>query len=258
VAPMPHDLKFALAGLLVGTLVGFSGMGGGSVMTPLLILLGLPANSAVASDLAYSAITKAVGSVSHRQKKNIDWGLAMWLGIGSVPGAIIAVATVGHKIKNSDLQTALGVMLIIAGIAILYRLLSTLNDEARVVSSGPVPMTGKRKAIAISIGFAGGFAVALTSIGSGSVFAIVLMTCFPIAARRIVGTDIFHATLLLFAATGAQLLLTDNVKFGVVGALLVGSVPGVLIGSQFSGKLPERPLRLALASVLLVSGSLLV
>jgi uncharacterized protein len=258
VALMPHDLKFALAGLLVGTLVGFSGMGGGSVMTPLLILLGLPANSAVASDLAYSAITKAVGSVSHRQKKNIDWGLSMWLALGSVPGAVIAVATVGHKIKNDQLQTALGVMLIIAGVAILYRLLRTLNDAARELSLGPVPMTRQRKAIAVGIGFAGGFAVAITSIGSGSVFAIVLMTCFPIAARRIVGTDIFHATLLLIAATGAQLLLTDNVKFGVVGALLVGSLPGVLIGSQFSGKLPERPLRLALATVLLVSGSLLV
>ena len=142
--------------------------------------------------------------------------------------------------------------------AILYRLLRTLNDAAREVSLGPVPMTPRRKMIAAGIGFAGGFAVAITSIGSGSVFAIVLMTCFPIAARRIVGTDIFHATLLLIAATGAQLLLTDNVKFGVVGALLVGSLPGVLIGSQFSGKLPERPLRLALASVLLVSGSLLV
>jgi uncharacterized membrane protein YfcA len=255
---MPSDLKFALAGLLVGTLVGFSGMGGGSVMTPLLILLGLPANAAVASDLVYSAVTKSVGSVSHGVKKNVDWTLGLWMALGSVPGAVLAVGTVGHKIKNQDLQTALGVMLIIAGGAILYRLLRTVNDAARAVCVGPVPMTAKRRAVAVSIGAAGGFAVALTSIGSGSVFAIVLMTCFPLAARRIVGTDIFHATLLLIAASGAQFVFTDNVKMGVVGALLVGSLPGVLIGSQFSGKLPERPLRLALATVLLVSGSLLV
>src|SRR4051794_12863115 len=105
---MPSDLKFALAGLLVGTLVGFSGMGGGSVMTPLLILLGLPTSSAVASDLVYSAVTKTVGSVSHGRKANVDWRLGLWMAVGSVPGAIFAVAAVGHKLKNDQLQKYLG------------------------------------------------------------------------------------------------------------------------------------------------------
>jgi hypothetical protein len=257
---MDADAKFIAVGLVVGTLVGFTGMGGGTLTTPLLILFGLPPVKAIGSDLLYSAITKTVGSVSHARQRNVDWSIALWLAAGSVPASVLGVFTVS-RIETAMgggsqalLQELLGGMLILAGLVIVGRIVfaGRLRRPA-----GTLTLTRGKRALAVAIGAVGGFGVGLTSIGSGTLFAIVLMTTFPLAARRVVGTDVFHAALLVWAA-GLAHAASGNVQFGTVAALLVGSVPGVLVGSRLTGLLPERPVRLALGSVLLLSGGLLV
>jgi uncharacterized membrane protein YfcA len=260
---MTPDLKYAVAGLLVGTLVGFTGMGGGSVMTPLLIFLGLPATKAIGSDLVYASITKLLGSYRHARRHHVDWRIAAWLATGSVPAAILGVFTVGGikdamggRSADQFLQQILGVMLILVGASIIWRIVRRRHAAERD-TSGIFTWTTRRKLLTVLIGALGGFGVGLTSIGSGTLFAIMLMTAFPIAAQRVVGTDIFHATLLVGAA-GVAHAAQGNVAGLAVLWLLVGSLPGVWIGSQWTGKLPERPMRLALGSVLMLSGALLV
>jgi uncharacterized membrane protein YfcA len=248
---------------VVGALVGFTGMGGGTVTTPLLILFGLPPVKAIGSDLIYSAITKTIGSASHARQKHVDWRVALWLAAGSVPASVLGVFTVS-RIRDamgggSDalIQQLLGGMLIVAGIVVVARIVFADRLKKHAVDEGPVEMTRRRRVIAVTVGAVGGFGVGMTSIGSGTLFAIVLMTTFPLAARRVVGTDIFHAAMLVWAA-GLAHAVGGNVQFGTVAALLVGSVPGVLAGSRLTGRLPERPVRLALGSVLMLSGGLLV
>ena len=259
--PQTPDLKYVFAGLLVGTLVGFTGMGGGSVMTPLLIFLGLPATKAIGTDLLYAAITKSLGSYQHARRKHVDWRIAGWLACGSVPAAFLGVFTVGalKDAMGADadklLQKVLGGMLILVGISIIYRLVRRRHEASRTVD-GAFEWTLRRKLFTIAVGVIGGFGVGLTSIGSGTLFAIVLMTSFPIVAQRVVGTDIFHATMLVGAA-GAAHALAGNVDGAAVTWLLVGSLPGVWVGSQWTARLPEKPMRLALGAVLVLSGSLL-
>lgn len=259
---MGADAKFVAVGLVVGTLVGFTGMGGGTLTTPLLILFGLPPVKAIGSDLLYSAITKTVGSASHARQRNVDWRVALWLAAGSVPASVLGVFTVS-RIESAMgggsqalLQELLGGMLIVAGLVIVGRIVFA-GRLPRRVDDGPLALTPKRRGLAVAIGAVGGFGVGLTSIGSGTLFAIVLITTFPLAARRVVGTDIFHAAMLVWAA-GLAHAVSGNVELGTVAALLVGSVPGVLVGSRLTGLLPERPVRLALGSVLLLSGGLLL
>lgn len=224
------DLRFVVAGLLVGSLVGFSGMGGGSLMTPLLIAFGVPAPTAIGSDLAYSAITKSVGTLGHARRGQVDWRIAIWLAVGSVPASLLGVATLvwirqpGGEGGNNLVEHLLGGMLIVAGASIVYRLLR--RPSACSGEPASYVMTRRAKVLATAVGAAGGYAVGLTSVGSGTLFAIVLMSCFPLAARRVVGTDLCHATLLVWAAGAAQ-ALAGNVHFATVGALLVGAVPGV-------------------------------
>jgi uncharacterized membrane protein YfcA len=267
---VPANLKFALAGLIVGILVGGSGMGGGSVMTPLLIALGLPPTKAVGSDLLYSAITKTLGSASHGRRGHVDWRLAGWLALGSVPASVAGVFTLGrikaHLGDRTDVLVGhvLGAMLIVAGGLIVVRLVLGARRRAeadeqpdRAAAPIPIALSTRRKIVTILLGAVGGYAVGFTSIGSGTLFAVALMTAYPLAAQRVVGTDIFHATMLVWAA-GLAHVVAGNVEFSTVAALLVGSIPGVLIGSNLCGRLPERPVRAALGGVLVLSGALLV
>jgi hypothetical protein len=260
---MQPNVKFALAGLLVGTLVGFSGMGGGSLMTPLLIALGLPAPKAVGTDLIYSALTKSLGSWSHAKRRHVDWSVALWLAAGSVPASIAGVLTIS-LLKNQMggnvnllIQQALGGMLVLVGISIVVRLCWHPAAPSPPRSTEPVEMTSRRKLLAVGTGIVGGYGVGLTSIGSGTLFALMLMTAFPLVAKRVVGTDLFHAMLLVWAA-GLAHAAAGNVVFSTVGPLLVGSLPGVLIGSRFTGRIPDRPVRGALGAVLVLSGALLL
>src|SRR4051812_44072266 len=179
---MGADAKFVAVGLVVGTLVGFTGMGGGTLTTPLLILFGLPPVKAIGSDLLYSAITKTVGSASHARQRNVNWRVALWLAVGSVPASVLGVFTVS-RIETAMgggsqalLQELLGGMLIVAGLVIVGRIVFAGRLRRTLVGDAPLDLGGRRRGLAVAIGAVGGFGVGLTSIGSGTLFAIVLIT----------------------------------------------------------------------------------
>jgi uncharacterized membrane protein YfcA len=251
------DGKLAAAGLLIGALVGLTGMGGGSLMTPLLVLLGIPPVKAVGTDLAYAAVTKTIGAWRHHALANVNYPIARWLAAGSVPASIVGVFTL-TQLKHSlgpDLDTwiqrALGVALILVGSALVAR--TFLRPHVVVEEQGDA-LSRRQKVMAVGVGVLFGFALGLTSVGSGVFFGMALMLLFPLRASRIVGTDVFHAALLVAAAAGAH-TIAGNVDFGSVGWILVGSLPGILIGAQFTGRLPDRPLRMALGATLAAAGA---
>src|SRR6478735_3562743 len=238
------EWKLSLAGLLVGLLVGLTGMGGGSLMTPLLVLVfGFKPSIAIGTDIVHGAIFKSFGAVQHRRMGHVHARLAAWLLLGSVPFSLLGVAVSWWLKKEygdgyeDTAKTILGIALVVCGIAFLVKayLHSSPADK-------PFILSNRDRVIAVATGVVGGFVVGLTSVGSGTLFGLVMLIAFPLTAAMIVGTDIFHAAVLL-AATGW---------------LLIGSVPGVLIGGRFTVKLPDRALRIALAATLTLAGIKLV
>jgi uncharacterized protein len=247
-------------GFGVGVLVGMTGMGGGSLMTPLLVLLfGVKPTLAVGTDIAYQAITKSVGAVKHWRLKTINFGASLWLASGSMPGAVLGVQVIqalkrvyGDQVETFTL-TALGGVLAFVGIFTLAR---SLLWDSHITSDGVehVSLSGWQKAAAITIGVTTGFVIGITSAGSGTVIAVALIALFKIPPRYVVGTDVFHGALLLWAA-GLAHWASNNIDFGLMGTLLLGSIPGVYIGAHFSIKVPESALRTALGAVLVASAS---
>jgi uncharacterized protein len=249
------------AGLAVGTLVGLTGMGAGSLMTPILItVFGIPPATAVGSDLIYAAITKVFGAARHHQLKNVNKELGLWMGAGSVPAAILGVFTlyeifprIGLDV-NSVLLNLIGTILVVVGITVAVRTFITIPrlwDAGKLPTDGP--LTRQHKILALGIGVVFGFILGLTSVGSGVFFGIALVTLFPLAARRVVGTDLFHAMLVTIAA-GLATVAFGTPNYSVVGSILIGSIPGILIGSHFTNKAPDRALRGIIAVVLAASG----
>ncbi|MDQ3893120.1 MAG: sulfite exporter TauE/SafE family protein [Actinomycetota bacterium] len=251
-----NDPKLAIAGLLIGLLVGFTGMGGGSLLTPILVLLfGFNPTVAIGTDILHGAIFKSFGAVRHRTLGSVHARLTFWMLLGSAPMSLAGVALAswledryGDGVESVQARI-LGAALILGGLAFLIRALITRKR----VSDAPFLLTNRDRLIAFLIGFSGGFIVGLTSVGSGTFFGLAMLIFFPLTARKIVGTDIFHAAALLWVA-GAGHLFAGNVDLPAMGWLLVGSVPGVLVGSQFTVRLPDRALRIALATVLALSG----
>jgi uncharacterized membrane protein YfcA len=252
------DPAIILFGLGVGVLVGMTGMGGGSLMTPLLILVvGTSPTTAIGSDIVYSAITKTVGGWRHMKMKTVNVGMVFWLAVGSVPAAVAGVFfisylqdQIGEDKLDSLLYAMLGGTLLMVGIITLARalFLAGLIDER-----DDFEMKHRHKVAAVIIGATTGFIIGITSAGSGTVIAILLITVFRLTPRRVVGTDIVHAAILLWAA-GIAHIISGNVDFGLVANILVGSVPGVVIGSALSGKAPTGFIRTALGLVLIGSG----
>jgi uncharacterized membrane protein YfcA len=249
------------AGLAVGILVGLTGMGAGSLMTPILItVFGIPPTTAVGSDLIYAAITKVFGAARHHQLKNVNKELGLWMGAGSVPAAIVGVFTlyeifprIGLDV-NSVLLNLIGTVLLVVGITVAVRTFITIPrlwDADKLPTDGP--LTRQHKILALGIGVVFGFILGLTSVGSGVFFGIALVTLFPLAARRVVGTDLFHAMLVTIAA-GVATVAFGHPNYSVVGSILIGSIPGILIGSHFTNKAPDRALRGIIAVVLAASG----
>ena len=245
-----------LFGFGVGLMIGLTGMGGGSLMTPLLIIfLGVKPVLAIGTDLAYGAITKSVGAWRHWKLKNVDLSLAFWLALGSVPGSLVGVGLVGrlHRLgpENVDqlLQRALGVSLILVSVSILSRaLLGSLDYEVESVQ-----FTAYRRLAASTIGLAVGVVLGLTSVGSGAFVGLALILFFRLQPHRVVGTDVFHAAVLLWVAGLAHLAL-GHVDIRLMWNILLGSIPGVWIGSGWTGKLPTARLRFVLSVVLMASG----
>jgi uncharacterized membrane protein YfcA len=252
--------QLSLAGLLVGLLVGMTGMGGGSLMTPLLVLLfGFKPTVAIGTDILHGAIFKSFGAVRHRQLGTVHARLTGWMLLGSAPMSLVGVALatwLKHRYGDGFEDTAaqiLGVALIVGGISFLIKAFV----RGRQTSNAPFLLRPRDHLIAVLLGLCGGFIVGLTSVGSGTFFGLVMLLAFPLTAAKIVGTDIFHAAALLWVA-GVGHLVAGNVDLGATAWLLVGSVPGVLLGSQVTVKIPDRALRVALATVLTFSGVKLV
>jgi uncharacterized membrane protein YfcA len=249
------DWKLSVAGLLIGLLVGMTGMGGGSLMTPMLILLfGFKPTVAIGTDILHGAIFKSFGAAQHRRLGTVHARLTAWMLMASAPASLAGVAFSEwlkrrHGARFEDLaQEILGGALVVGGVAFLVKAyLHSHGDDA------PFLLVRRDRLIAVLLGASGGFIVGLTSVGSGTFFGLVMLIVFPLTAAKIVGTDIFHAALLLWVA-GAGHLVAGNVDLAATGWLLIGSVPGVLAGSHMTVRLPDRALRVALGLVLALSG----
>jgi uncharacterized membrane protein YfcA len=244
-------------GFGIGLLVGMTGMGGGSLMTPLLILVfGTAPVTAVGSDIAYAAVTKTVGAWRHFRLRTVNLGLSGWLAVGSVPAAIAGVWVIEflHNRYGDSLDevvlTALASVLVFVGTLVLIRALFIPRMVAGERES--FQLDRRHKVAAVVIGATTGFVIGLTSAGSGTVIAVFLIMLYRMAPRQVVGTDVFHAAILLWAA-GLAHWVGGNVDFGLVGAILLGSLPGVWIGSHLTARLPADLLRAALGVVMVVS-----
>ena len=240
-------------GFGVGILIGMTGIGGGSLMTPLLILFaGIHPTVAIGTDLAYGAITKTLGGWRHLRKGTVDLGVSKWLAFGSVPGSILGVVLLDAVLKKKPDALLIGVAiaLLVVAFSILFRALflqAAIERERHTVE-----LTFGTKASAVSLGAFLGLLLGLTSVGSGALIGLALIFVFRLTPHRVVGTDVFHAAIVLWAAGLAQLAY-GNVDFALMGTILVGSLPGVLIGTFLVDKVPAVVLRPTLGCVLLGS-----
>jgi uncharacterized protein len=252
------DPTIILFGLGVGLLVGITGMGGGSLMTPLLILvIGTKPVVAVGTDLAYGAVTKTLGGWRHFRKGTVFPRLAFWLAVGSCPAALIGVWVLDrlHESIGEDFDTfmlvAIGATLLLTGGLVLLRALAIADQSAR--ERGAFRMQTRHKVAAVALGASVGFVLGITSAGSGTLIGIGLILGFRLSPHRVVGTDVAHAAVLLWVAAAAH-VVAGNVDYGLAGTILIGSLPGVWIGTNLATKLPKNALRAALGVVLLTSG----
>lgn len=245
-------------GLGVGLLVGMTGIGGGSLMTPLLILvLGTAPTTAIGTDLAYAAVTKTVGGWRHWRKGSVDMTIALWLAVGSIPGALGGVEALhalerafGKEEFDTVVLALVAGALFLTGVAVLARAVFMDNSRERATV---LQFDLRHKITAIVVGVAVGFVLGMTSAGSGALIAVALILLFRLTPIRVVGTDVFHAAILLWVAAAAH-FFSGNVDVGLAATILVGSVPGVWIGSSLAFKLPQSVLRPTLGIVLLAAG----
>ena len=273
------DYRISLVGLFVGFLVGLTGMGGGALLAPILILvLGVPPIWAVGTDNAYSAVTKAVGAIVHIQQKTFSLKylkIAFWLACGSVPATVLGVGVVQyiHKhygdVVNGFILHAIGITLLLVAILLIakpfiMRFVERKNAERQkqaVLHHETIPAAGTTKwekryrpLITVLVGAIVGFLVGLTSVGSGTLIIVALAFLFPrLTSKELVGADISHAVVLHVAGTLAY-LNAGTINWTIVFLLLIGSLPGVFMGSKLSKYIPDRYMRPVLATVLAVSG----
>jgi len=269
------DYRISLVGLLIGVLVGLTGMGGGSLLAPIMILFfRIPPVWAVGTDVAYSTVTKAVGSIVHIRQKNVNFKIALWLACGSVPATLLSVGLVQYLHKyysdfiNNFIIHAIGFTLLLVAVLLIIkpfimRRVERRNLEAQKRAQLNGTATDKslsawekwgRTAVTIFVGAFVGFLVGLTSVGSGTLIIVSLAFLFPrLTSKELVGTDIFQAFMLL-ASAAIGYLNAGTINWTLVMLLLNGSLPGVLIGIRMSKYIPDRFMRPILATVLVVSG----
>ena len=252
------DPAIVLFGFGIGAMFGITGMGGGTLMTPLLIFLfGVKPVTAIGTDIFYAAVTKTVGGWRHLKMGTVNIKLAYWLAAGSVPAAVTGVwaisvlqSKVGEEKLDSIVYALLGGTLLMVGIITLARalILSNLIEER-----DDFVLQRRHKIAAVAIGATTGFVIGITSAGSGTVIAILLISVYRLIPVKVVGTDVFHAAILLWAA-GIAHWVGGNVDFVLAGNILLGSIPGVIVGSHFAARAPTGFLRSALGVVLIASG----
>jgi uncharacterized membrane protein YfcA len=251
------DPTIVAFGLGVGILVGMTGIGGGSLMTPLLVIFaGIQPVVAIGTDLAYGAVTKTLGGWRHWRQGTVDFGVTWWMAAGSVPGSLVGVWLLTrlhhHYGKGFDdtLLLAVAVALLVVSVAILARALFMPRLVAK--ERHAVEMTSRVKATAVGIGLVLGLILGFTSVGSGALIGLALILVFRLTPHRVVGTDVFHAAVLLWVA-GLAHWASGNVDLGLMANILVGSLPGVWIGTTLMTRVPSTSLRVALGCVLLGS-----
>ncbi|MCX6388007.1 MAG: sulfite exporter TauE/SafE family protein [Solirubrobacterales bacterium] len=250
------DPVIILFGLGVGILVGATGMGGGSIMTPLLIIvMGVNPVVAIGTDLAYAAVTKTVGGIRHIKARSVDFRIVIWLAFGSIPGALAGVWAL-HRLENVlgasfdkvILLTVAAALLLTSGAVMFFALTSKQRQERETVD-----LTSGGKAGTVLFGLVIGIVLGVTSAGSGSLIAVGLIVAYRLTPLRVVGTDVAHAALLLWFAAAAH-AIAGNVNYGMAGTILIGSVPGVWFGASIATRLPAGALRPLLGLVLLAAG----
>ncbi|MEE9332103.1 MAG: sulfite exporter TauE/SafE family protein [Methylophilaceae bacterium] len=249
------DIYHIFAGFLVGFLVGLTGVGGGSLMTPILLMFfNQPAAVAVGTDLLYAAITKSVGIFAHGKLGNINWRIVGLLALGSVPASIITTAYLGNMDMSSDSAVAtikfwLGIALMLTSLSVIFRIqLAKLSKNGHWLNPAYAPP------LTIILGVSLGFLVTLTSVGAGALGVTALLILYPqISISRIIGTDIAHAVPLTLVA-GLGHVSLGTVDYTLLGTLLIGSIPGIWLGSHLSTKVAEQWIRFILAIILVYVG----
>ncbi len=247
---------YSLSGFLVGVLVGLTGVGGGSLMTPLLVLLfGISPATAVGTDLLYAAVTKSGGVVVHGLNRTIDWAIVRRLAAGSVPATALTLLYLHHigvngHAQHSLISTVLGIALVLTATSLIFRrfLLDRLAPAMEKLSDR------QRVALTVALGLVLGIFVSISSVGAGAIGVTALLILYPRAPLvRIVGADIAHAVpLTLIAGLGHWYL--GSVNWAVLGSLLVGSLPGIAIASQLASRAPDKVLRPIMAAILAIVG----
>lgn len=256
---MLFNLQYVILGACVGFIVGLTGVGGGSLMTPALVLLfGIHPATAVGTDLLYAAMTKSAGSIVHALRRNVDWHVVVLLAAGSVPAAIatlIVLSCLGPQsgLTAKAITTVLGFALMLTSALLVFR--RWLLHFRRLRS---VPNARRDRALTILTGAVIGLLVSVSSVGAGAIGVTALLLLYPTySAARIVGTDIAHAVpLTLVAGTGHW--LTGSVDASMLLSLLMGSIPGIVLGSYLAPRIPEQGLRYLLAIVLMIVGIRLI
>ena len=248
--------QFTVTGLGLGLIVGLTGVGGGSLMTPILIILfGFKPSYAVGTDIFHGAVFKSFGALRHRRLRTVHGHLAFWLFAGSGPLAIAGV-TVGWAMQN-QLANAEAILGYIIGVALIGGgagfLAKSFVKRGIQPSDAPFIMSRRDKLIALGTGAVFGFIVGITSVGSGTYFGLMMVLVYPLTMPRIVGTDIFHAAALLWVAGTGHLIIGD-VDLHATAWLLLGSVPGILISSRYTVKVPDLTIRGGLGGILVISG----
>jgi uncharacterized membrane protein YfcA len=252
-----NSLKTAIAALLVGMVVGITGMGGGALMTPALLFLGVGgASSVVTADLTASAVYKSGGAIVHWREGSPNLRLAGWLILGSVPMAFLGPHLIRWLAPGEDidkvLQMAIGFALLFAATTFALRLYVQLRRVRRGQHVEHEPVI--RPALTVLIGAVGGLLVGITSVGSGSVIMIALVTLYPtLSAVKLVGTDLVQAVPLVTAAAISN-IITYGLEWSILIPLIIGSVPGTIIGARIAPRVPSSVIRRGLVAVLTVSG----
>jgi uncharacterized protein len=250
------DIAFTVCGFLVGGLVGLTGIGGGSIMTPLLILVfGVHPLAAAGTDLLYAAVTKATGVRVHAEKGNVDWRVVRLLALGSVPATIVTILLMSRAPTHSPalahfVTVAIGIALVLAAAGLL---LAPKAGQFAAKLAGPdnSPNYRARPGLTVSLGLLLGVLVTLTSVGAGAIGIVVMRLLYPrLSAVRLVGSDIAHAVpLTLIAGTGHWFL--GDVHWAMLASLLTGSIPGIYLASRYAHQIPDGILRRVLGGVLL-------
>ncbi|HAV5605906.1 TPA: sulfite exporter TauE/SafE family protein [Acinetobacter baumannii] len=262
---MSGAFEFILAGMLVGFCVGITGVGGGSLMTPILIgLFRIEPHIAIGTDLLYAAISKFCGSMVHAKKLNIVWPIVLWLAVGSIPASFGTAWVLEHYLSQSThykavLTMVLGFMLTLTGVSIIFRTRiekffnKFRNKENTQTENEQFPVQNKRTYIVI-MGIILGVFVTLSSVGAGAFGIMALVIMFPnLPMIRIIGSDVVHAVLLTLVA-GLGHMSAGNVDFVLLMWLLVGSIPAIIIGTLISSRMPERLIRKILGITLFALG----